>query len=201
MYYWTNIQCIRWWNQKDFNATLILTEDFVGRRDITSIRAGNQVFDTVNRLLAAEFLVWIRTEAFCFLFRKTKNASEGHPLSYSIRTGFSPHHSGRNVRVTSRFHLVSRLKMGGALSPLPPEAFLRFRGTTFSLCYLDLATAVSFQFLSTCSPHSSSLFTRMLGYSDTLFFRLYKRILLKWDMFSKCIVQVYIIELLWKGVT
>ena len=32
-------------------AALILTEDFVGRKDITSIRAGNIVFDTATRLI------------------------------------------------------------------------------------------------------------------------------------------------------
>lgn len=38
-------------------ATHILTEGFVGRRDITSIRAGNRVFDMASRLLAGELLV------------------------------------------------------------------------------------------------------------------------------------------------
>jgi hypothetical protein len=38
-------------------ANLILTEDFLGRRDITSIRAGNRIFDTATRLLAGEFFV------------------------------------------------------------------------------------------------------------------------------------------------
>ena len=38
-------------------ATFILTEDFVGRREITSIRAGNRVFGMVNRLLAGEVVV------------------------------------------------------------------------------------------------------------------------------------------------
>ena len=36
------------------DATLILTQDFLGRREITSIRTGNRVFDTVTRLLAAD---------------------------------------------------------------------------------------------------------------------------------------------------
>ena len=101
-------------------------------------------------------------------------AAYGHQVSYSIRTGFFPHHSGRNVRFTTRFCLESRLNMSGAISPLPPEVFLRFTRTAFQLRYVDWVTAVSFQFLSTCSTHSSSLFTTMIGYSDTLSFRLYK---------------------------
>jgi len=39
------------------NATLISTQDFLGRRDITWILAGNNVFDTVTRLLVGDFVV------------------------------------------------------------------------------------------------------------------------------------------------
>lgn len=38
-------------------ATLTLTEHFVGRREITSIRAGNRVFGKATWLLAREFVV------------------------------------------------------------------------------------------------------------------------------------------------
>ena len=67
-----------------------------------------------------------------FLFSiNVKTSSVDHPASNSVGTGIvSIRQSGRSVKLTTRFHLVTWLRMSGAIPVLPVYASVTQTGTT-----------------------------------------------------------------------
>jgi hypothetical protein len=60
------------------------------------------------------------------LRHRVRTGSGTHPASYPTRTGrsFPEGQSGRDVTLTAQLHLVPRLKMCGAITPLPQYVFI-----------------------------------------------------------------------------
>jgi len=80
--------------------------------------------NTVNRQLpsnAKQKLLRLHPETRHFSpFHTAQTGSVAHPASYSIGTGgFFPGEKRPGVKLTAHLHLVPRLRMRGATSPLP----------------------------------------------------------------------------------
>jgi hypothetical protein len=100
-----------------------------------------------------------------FVFSKTVQIGcMTHPVSYSIAIGvLSRGYNGRDVMLTSHFHLVQRLRISGAIPLLPLYAFMAWTRTTLPVptakCWENTSVvprpipSKSFPFIVLQSPH------------------------------------------------
>jgi hypothetical protein len=81
---------------------------------VTRLRAGRQGFDSRQEQL------------WDFSLRRVQTQSGAHPASYTVGTGgsFSGSKAARSVELTTHLHLVQRLRIGGAIHPLPQYVFI-----------------------------------------------------------------------------